>query len=76
MKTGDLIQFKMIAAGRTDNPQYLEDGSWRTGILLGYGYPVNLNKPKDFENRAFKVLISNGKIISKLREQIEVINEN
>jgi len=38
VKTGDLIQFKMIAAGRTDNPQYSEDGSWRIGILLGYGY--------------------------------------
>ena len=38
MKTGDLIQFMMIGAGKTDNPPYSEDGSWRIGILLGYQY--------------------------------------
>ena len=36
MKTGELVQFMMIGAGKTDNPPYSEDGSWRTGILLGY----------------------------------------
>ena len=36
MKKGDLIQFMMIGAGKTDSPPYSEDGSWRTGILLGY----------------------------------------
>ena len=45
------------------------------GIIIN-AFPTNLNKPKDFESRAFKVLLSNGKIISKLREQIEVISEN
>lgn len=36
MKKGDLIQFMMIGAGKTDNPPYSQDGSWRIGILLGY----------------------------------------
>ena len=36
VKVGELIQFMMIGAGKTDNPPYSEDGSWRVGILLGY----------------------------------------
>ena len=38
MKSGELVQFKMIGAGRTDNPPYSSDGTWRNGILLGYDY--------------------------------------
>lgn len=65
MKVGDLI--------RINTTHWHEGGT--IGIIIN-AFPVNLNKPKDFESRAFKVLLSNGKMISKLREQIEVINEN
>ena len=31
---GDLIKFKCIGAGRTDDPPYSQDGEWRMGLLL------------------------------------------
>ena len=35
MNVGDLIEFKCIGAGKTDNPPYSQDGEWRTGVILG-----------------------------------------
>ena len=35
MNAGDLIEFKCIGAGRTDNPPYSQDGEWRVGLMLG-----------------------------------------
>ena len=35
MQVGDLIKFKCIGAGRTDNPPYSQDGEWRIGLMLG-----------------------------------------
>ncbi len=34
MKPGDLIYFKCIGAGITDNPPYSQDGDWRIGLLV------------------------------------------
>ena len=36
MKTGDLVRFKCIGAGKTDCPPYAQDGKWRIGLLLEY----------------------------------------
>ena len=36
MKTGDLVRFKSIGAGRTDSPPYSQDGEWRIGLLVEY----------------------------------------
>jgi hypothetical protein len=33
-KVGDLVKFKCIGAGKTDNPPYSQDGEWRTGVVL------------------------------------------
>jgi len=35
VNTGDLVKFKCIGAGKTDNPPYSQDGEWRTGVVLG-----------------------------------------
>lgn len=35
MNAGDLISFKCIGAGKTDNPPYSQDGEWRIGLMLG-----------------------------------------
>ena len=34
MKIGDLVEFKCIGAGKTDNPPYSKDGTWRVGLIL------------------------------------------
>lgn len=34
MKPGDLVSFRCIGAGKTDNPPYSQDGQWRTGIII------------------------------------------
>ena len=34
MNVGDLIEFKCIGAGKTDNPPYSQDGVWRVGVVL------------------------------------------
>ncbi len=34
MKSGDLVEFKCIGAGKLDNPPYSQDGEWRTGVIL------------------------------------------
>lgn len=34
MNVGDLIEFKCIGAGKTDNPPYSQDGEWRIGIVV------------------------------------------
>ena len=34
MNIGDLVSFKCIGAGRTDNPPYSQDGQWRMGLFL------------------------------------------
>ena len=34
MKSGDLVEFKCIGAGKTDNPPYSQDGVWRVGVVL------------------------------------------
>ena len=65
MKVGDLIRIK--------ETHWINPGS--IGIIIN-AFPTNLNKPKDFESKAFKVMLSTGKITSKLRDQIEVISEN
>ena len=65
MKPGDLIRIKETHWHRRGD----------LGIIIN-AFPTNLNKPEDFESKAFKILLSNGKIISKLRDQIKVINEN
>ena len=36
MKTGDLVRFKSIGAGRHDIPKYADDGKWRLGLLIEY----------------------------------------
>ena len=35
MNVGDLVMFKSIGAGKTDNPPYSKDGGWRTGVVIG-----------------------------------------
>ena len=34
MKVGDLVNFKCIGAGKTDNPPYSQDGEWRIGLIV------------------------------------------
>ena len=34
MNAGDLVSFRCIGAGKTDNPPYSQDGQWRTGIII------------------------------------------
>ena len=34
MKTGDLVWFKQISAGKNDVPPYSQDGQWRVGLLV------------------------------------------
>lgn len=34
MNVGDLVEFRCIGAGKTDNPPYSQDGEWRTGVVL------------------------------------------
>jgi hypothetical protein len=34
VNVGDLVKFKCIGAGKTDNPPYSQDGEWRTGVVL------------------------------------------
>lgn len=36
MKSGDLVRFKSIGAGKHDDPPYSLDGQWRLGILVKY----------------------------------------
>ena len=36
MKTGDLVRFKQIVAGKHDEPPYSLDGQWRIGLLIEY----------------------------------------
>ena len=36
MKSGDLVRFKAIGAGRVDDPPYSKDGEWRIGLLIEY----------------------------------------
>jgi hypothetical protein len=35
MKAGDLVEFRCIGAGKTDNPPYSQDGERRIGLMLG-----------------------------------------
>lgn len=35
MKSGDLVYFKCIGAGKRDNPPYSQDGKERLGLLVG-----------------------------------------
>lgn len=35
MLEGDLVHFRCIGAGKTDNPPYSQDGEWRIGIIIG-----------------------------------------
>ena len=68
MKVGDLVK--------------LHDTGWRYGGEVGIivnVFPISQTvkqKEKDYKPFAFKVLISRGKLISKLRDQMEVVNEN
>jgi hypothetical protein len=34
MKSGDLVYFKCIGAGKRDNPPYSQDGQERLGLLI------------------------------------------
>jgi hypothetical protein len=34
VNAGDLVLFRCIGAGKTDNPPYSQDGQWRTGLIL------------------------------------------
>jgi len=34
VNVGDLVEFRCIGAGKTDNPPYSQDGEWRTGLVL------------------------------------------
>jgi hypothetical protein len=34
VNVGDLVEFRCIGAGKTDNPPYSQDGEWRTGVVL------------------------------------------
>ena len=36
MKSGDLVRFKCIGAGKYDDPPYSKDGTWRIGLLIKY----------------------------------------
>ena len=36
MKTGDLVRFKQVIAGKDDDPPYSLDGQWRIGLLIEY----------------------------------------
>jgi len=36
VKSGDLVRFKAIGAGRVDDPPYSKDGEWRIGLLIEY----------------------------------------
>lgn len=38
MNAGDLVEFKCIGAGKTDDPPYSQDGEWRTGLVVSL-YP-------------------------------------
>ena len=59
MKVGDLIEFKCIGAGKTDNPPYSQDGEWRTGMILKRN-KINLNVAEVlYRGQAFMALIKN-----------------
>lgn len=36
MRTGDLVRFKQISAGKYDTPPYSRDSQWRLGLLVEY----------------------------------------
>ena len=68
MKVGDLVK--------------LHDTGWRYGGEVGIivnSFPISQTvkqKEKSYKPFAFKVLLSRGKVISKLRDQMEVLNES
>ena len=68
MKVGDLVKIK--------------DTGWRHGGEIGIivkSFPMAQSVKQKEENRqpyGFKVLLSKGRLISKLRKQMEVISEN
>ncbi len=68
MKIGDLVK--------------LHDTGWRYGGEVGIivnSFPIAQTveqKEKSYQPFAFKVLISRGKVISKLRDQMKVISES
>ena len=39
MKSGDLVEFRCVGAGKTDNPPYSQDGERRIGLILGQTKP-------------------------------------
>ena len=68
MKIGDLVK--------------LHDTGWRYGGEVGIivnVFPISQTvkqKEKDYKPFAFKVLLSRGKLVSKLRDHMEVISES
>ena len=68
MKVGDLVK--------------LHDTGWRYGGEVGIivnVFPISQTvkqKEEDYKPFAFMVLLSRGIVISKLRDQMEVVNEN
>ena len=68
MKVGDLVKIK--------------DTGWRHGGDIGIivkSFPMAQRVNQKEENQrpyGFKVLLSKGQLISKLRKQMEVLNEN
>ena len=68
MKVGDLVR--------------LHDTGWRYGGEVGIivnVFPISQTvkqKEEDYKPFAFKVLLSQGKLISKLRDQMEVVSES
>ena len=68
MKVGDLIKIK--------------DTGWRHGGEIGIivkSFPMAQSvkqKEENYQPYGFKVLLSKGRLISKLRKQMEVISEN
>ena len=69
MNVGDLIKFKCIGAGRTDNPPYSQDGEWRIGLLV--------NEKVDDQRSPFHMayIFYRGEIVKALAESCRVMGE-
>ena len=65
MKTGDLVKFKCVGAGKTDNPPYSQDGAWRTGVILG---------KKKIQFEAFNILYR-GQVFFALAENCRLVGD-
>ena len=68
MNAGDLVSFRCIGAGKTDDPPYSQDGQWRTGIIIEKrGISVDGAKIL-YRGRFVFALLENCRLIGEVNE--------